>query len=146
MTASARLTLVTLGTDDMRRAVRFYESMGFVRKVKATGDEVAFFDAGGVVLAVWGWEHLARDARRPEAPRPPAFRGTALAWNCAARAEVDDVMARAAAAGAATLKPAQPTDWGGYAGYFADRDGHAWEVAHNPGFSMDEAGRLILPD
>jgi uncharacterized glyoxalase superfamily protein PhnB len=147
MTApAAQLSLVTLGTDDMRGAVHFYESMGFVRKVRATGDEVAFFEAGGVVLALYGWNDLARDARLPAEPRPAAFRGVALAWNCRTSDEVDEVMARAIAGGARMLKKAARTDWGGYAGYFADRDGHSWEVAHNPGFPMDASGRLILPD
>jgi len=143
---AARLSLVTLGTDDMQRAVRFYESLGFVRKVKATGDEVAFFEAGGVVLALYGWDKLAQDARLPAEPRPRAFRGVALAWNCSTPDEVDVIIARAVAAGAKKLKAAERTDWGGYSGYFADHDDHAWEVAHNPGFRMDNDGRLILLD
>ena len=141
-----RLTAVTLGVRDFHASVRFYEALGFVRKMRATGDEVAFFDAGGVVLALFRWDQLAEDAAVPAIPVPVAFRGTTVAWNCASRPEVDAAFARALAAGAKLLKPAQATSWGGYSGYFADPDGHAWEIVHAPGFSFSPEGRLILPD
>lgn len=140
------LTVITLGVSDMRRSVRFYEDLGLIRKVRATGDEVAFFDAGGVVLALYGWDMLADDAALARSPRPPAFRGVTLARNCRTDAEVDATMAHAASVGAILLKAAHLTSYGGYSGYFADLDGHAWEVVRAPGFGFTDDGRLILPD
>jgi uncharacterized protein len=142
----ARITLVTLGVADLARSVRFYETLGFVRKVNATGDEVAFMDAGNVVLSLWWWDRAADDAALPVDPRPLGFRGSTLAWNCASTAEVDEVIKTAMNAGGLLLKPALKTEWGGYAGHFADPDGHAWEVAHIPGFPFGDDGRLVLPD
>lgn len=139
------LTVVTLGVHDFAASVHFYEALGFERRVRATGNEVAFFDAGGVVLALYHWLHLARDAALPEEPRPQGFRGMTLAWNCASADDVDRAMARALAAGAALLKPAAATSWGGYSGYVADPDGHTWEVVHAPMFPLDPNGRLQLP-
>jgi uncharacterized glyoxalase superfamily protein PhnB len=141
-----RLTAITLGVRDFHAALHFYEALGFVRKLRSTGDEVAFFDAGGVVLALYRWDQLAEDAALTPKPAPAGFRGTTLAWNCASRAEVDAAFVRALAAGAKLLKPAQDTSWGGYSGYFADPDGHAWEIVHAPGFAFSPEGRLLLPD
>jgi uncharacterized protein len=141
-----RLTAVTLGVGNLRASVRFYEALGFVRKVRATGDEVAFFDAGGGVLALYPWELLAKDAMLAAEPRPAAFRGSTVAWNCGSAEEVDTAFARALAAGAKPLKAPQRTEWGGYSGYFADPDGHAWEVVHAPAFALAPDGRLLLPD
>lgn len=141
-----RLTVVTLGVRDVGVSARFYEALGFVRKVRATGDEIAFFDAGGVVIALWGWDKLAADAAVPSEPRPQAFRGSTLAWNCKTPEEVDAAYARGLAAGGTPLLSPGPTDYGGYRGYFADPDGHAWEVVTAPGFAFTDDGRLILPD
>jgi catechol 2,3-dioxygenase-like lactoylglutathione lyase family enzyme len=141
-----RLTAVTLGVRDFGASVRFYEALGFARRFRATGDEIAFFDAGGVVLALYGWDRLAQDACVAETPPSAGFRGTTLAWNCASRAEVDAAFGRALAAGATLRKTAQATPWGGYSGYFADPDGHPWEIVHAPGFSFSPEGRLLLPD
>jgi uncharacterized glyoxalase superfamily protein PhnB len=143
-----RLTAVTLGVRDFHAGVRFYETLGFVRKLRSTGDEVAFFDAGGVVLALYPWDRLAEDVVLAEnvALAPAAFRGTTMAWNCASRAEVDAAFLRALAAGAKLIKPVQDTSWGGYSGYFADPDGHLWEIVHAPGFSFSPEGQLMLPD
>jgi uncharacterized glyoxalase superfamily protein PhnB len=113
--------------------------------VRATGDEVAFFDAGGVVLALYHWHLLAEDAQLAQLPQSSAFRGTTLAWNCASAADVDSATAQALAAGAVLLKPAQKTPWGGYSGYFADPDGYPWEVVHAPMFPFGPDGRLELP-
>lgn len=143
---AARISLVVLGVADVATSVQFYETLGFVRKVRATGDEIAFLDAGGVALALYSWDKLADDASMPAEPRPIAFRGIAIAWNCASPQEVDEVIKAAMAAGGRLLKPGLKAEWGGYSGYFADPDGHAWEVAHNPGFSFAEDGRVILPD
>ena len=142
----ARLTVVTLGVRDFHRSVRFYEALGFARKFRATGDQIAFFDAGGVVLALFRWDDLAADARLPAAPLHQPFRGATLAWNCATPAEVDRAFARALAAGASPLRRPEPTSYGGYCGYFADPDGHAWEAVQAPGFSFTEDGRLVLPE
>jgi catechol 2,3-dioxygenase-like lactoylglutathione lyase family enzyme len=146
MTSYPRLTVVTLGVRDFTKSVRFYEALGFVRKMRKTGDEVAFFDAGGVVLALYRWKDLAADAKLAAEPEPVAFRGTTLAWNRASPAEVDEGLERALKAGAMLLKPAEKTAYGGYAAYFADPDGHAWEVVQAPGMSFTEDGRLVLPD
>ena len=148
MTAESqpRLTAVTLGVRDFHASLRFYEALGFMRKFRATGDEIAFINAGGVVLALFRWDDLAADAALPSEPRPQAFRGTTLAWNCASPAEVDTAYARALAAGANPIRPPGETDYGGYRGYFADPDGHAWEVVVAPVFTFTADGRLVLPD
>jgi hypothetical protein len=140
------LTAVTLGVRDFHASVRFYEALGFARRLRASGDEIALFDAGGVVLALYRWDQLAHDAALAPSPAAGAFRGTTLAWNCASRTEVDAAFVCALAAGATLLKPAQETGWGGYSGYFADPDGHPWEIVHAPGFSFSPEGRLLLPD
>lgn len=145
MTADPRLTVVTLGVRDFATSVHFYESLGFARKMRKTGDEIAFFDAGGVVLALYRWKDLAADARLAAEPAPAAFRGVTLAWNRASPQEVDQGLAQALKAGATLLKRAQKTDYGGYGGYFADPDGHAWEIV-DAGFSLTEDGLLVLPD
>ena len=140
------LTAVTLGVADVPKSARFYEALGFKRKVRATGDEIAFYQAGGVVLALWDWNKLADDAAlRPE-PWPPAFRGSTLAWNCATAEEVDEVFAHALKVGGRLLRKPEKTEYGGYRGYFADPDGHAWEVVQAPGFTLTADGRLIVPD
>jgi uncharacterized protein len=140
------LTVVTLGVSDVARSAAFYAALGLERRFKATGDEVAFFDAGGVVVALYPWSKLAEDAATPEAPRPKAFRGVTLARNCNSEAEVDAMMAHALSIGATPIRPATKTSYGGYRGYFADPDGHPWEVVVAPGISVSEEGRLILPD
>src|SRR5471030_1030654 len=93
----ARLTMITLGVSDMRVSIAFYEALGFARKFRATGEEVAFFETGGAVLALYPWSKLALDATLPEEPRPAAFRGATLAWNCRTTAEVDMALAFAVA-------------------------------------------------
>jgi uncharacterized protein len=141
-----RFTVITLGVGDMRTSIAFYEALGFARKFRATGEAVAFFDTGGTVLALYPWEDLAHDATLPGRPRPDAFRGVTLAWNCGSAAEVDSALAFAVSKGASLLKPATATDYGGYAGYFADPDGHVWEIVVAPGIEVDDNGRVRLPD
>ncbi len=145
-TPSAKLTAITLGVRDLTASVRFYEAIGFTRKFLATGDEVAFLDGGGVVLALWGWDKLAEDSKLSAQARPQGFRGATFAWNCVTAAEVDAVFAKAIEANASALRQPEKTDYGGYRGYFADPDGHVWEVVQAPGFGFTEDGRLILPD
>lgn len=137
-----RLTLVTVGVSDVARSRLFYERLGF-KASNASQDSVAFFSAGGVAFAVWGRASLAEDAHVPDSA--PGFSGVSLAHNARSEAEVDAVLAEAVAAGATLLKPAQKVFWGGYSGYFADPDGHLWEVAYNPFFPLDAEGRLQLP-
>jgi catechol 2,3-dioxygenase-like lactoylglutathione lyase family enzyme len=139
----ARVTLVTLGVADMARARGFYERLGW-RAHASSNPDVTFFDAGSLVVGLFGHAALAADAG--VAPGPvPSFRGVSLALNLRSPAEVDATMREAVAAGAAETKPAQPTFWGGYAGYFADPDGHLWEIAHNPFWPLDADGRVRLP-
>jgi uncharacterized protein len=103
-----RLTVLTLGVADMRRSIAFYEALGFARKFRATGEAVAFFDTGATVIGLFPWDQLAQDAMLPEHPRPGAFRGVTLAWNCRSTEEVDDVLDFAISRGAKLLKP-RPT-------------------------------------
>jgi uncharacterized protein len=143
----AHISLITLGVSDVPRAARFYDALGFRRKVRAAPEsEVAFLDAGTLALSLYAVSGLARDAGFSPDTRPPAFRGSSLAWNCGSEAEVDAVMALALRAGARELAPAKKADWGGYHGHFADLDGHIWEVAHNPQFPLSADGRPTLPD
>jgi hypothetical protein len=137
-----RLTLVTLGVEDVPRAREFYRRLGFVAAGPGS-DSVAFFPAGGVVLALFGRKDLAKDATVSDSR--PGFSGVALAHNVRSEPEVEAVLKEAVAAGGRIVKPAQRAFWGGYSGYFADPDGHLWEVAHNPGFPLDAAGRIELP-
>jgi predicted lactoylglutathione lyase len=142
----ARLTVITLGVADMRKSIVFYEALGFVRKFRATGEVVAFFETGGAVLGLFPWDQLAQDVTLPENPRPQAFRGVTLAWNCRTDEEVDQVIDFAIAKGASLLKLPHKTDYGGYSGYFADPDGHPWEVVVAPNIEVGEDQRIHLPD
>jgi catechol 2,3-dioxygenase-like lactoylglutathione lyase family enzyme len=141
-----RLTVITLGVSDIRASIAFYEALGFARRLKVTGEAVAFFETGGPVLALFPWDQLAADATLPDNPRPTTFRGMTLAWNCATREEVDAVLAFAIDNGAGLLKAAHETDYGGYSGYFADPDGHPWEVVVAPGIEVGEDRRVHLAE
>lgn len=137
-----RVSFVTLGVDDVGRSRQFYEALGF-KASPASQDAVAFFDAGGIVLSLFGRAALAEDVgvRVGE----PGFSGISLAHNVNSESEVDQVLGEAVAAGAKLLKPGQKAFWGGYSGYFADPDGHLWEVAYNPFMPLDANGRVTLP-
>jgi predicted lactoylglutathione lyase len=137
----ASLTVVTLGVADVATSIKFYEAIGLQRRMKATGEDIAFFAAGGIVIGLWSWDLLAEDAGVPAAPRPDAFRGITLAWNCATAA-----FALALKAGAKSFKAPEKTFYGGYRGYFADPDGHVWEVVTAPGIDVLPDGRVRLPD
>lgn len=141
-----RLTVITLGVNDIRASIAFYDALGFARRLKASGEAVAFYDTGGPVLALYPWDLLAADAVLQDAPRPSTFRGVTLAWNCRTREEVDEVLAFAIGNGASLLKAAQETHYGGYSGYFADPDGHAWEVVVAPGIEVGEDRRVHLAE
>lgn len=140
----AHVSLVTLGVADVARAAKFYERLGFRRKMKNT-DGVAFFEAGPVVLSLYGGDALASDAGI-DAAQAAGFRATSLAWNCPDEKTVDAVLALAVTSGGKILKDGHGIFWGGYVGFFADPDGHLWEVAHNPQFPLTPDGRLTLPD
>ena len=136
-----RLSLITLGVANVTRARTFYEALGF-KASRGSEEAVTFFHAGGVVLALFGRAALAEDAT--VADSAPGFSGVALAHNARSEADVDKALAAAVAAGAKLMKPAGKTFWGGYSGYFADPDGHLWEVAHNPYFKLGADGRVEL--
>jgi predicted lactoylglutathione lyase len=138
-----RLTLVTLGVSDLAKARAFYEAWGW-KASSASQPEVAFFQANGLALALWGRADLAKDAGM--ADKPTGFAAVSLAYNAHSKDEADEVYALAIAAGATATKPLHDVFWGGYSGYFSDPDGHLWEVAWNPAFPLDEGGHMFLPD
>jgi uncharacterized protein len=137
-----RISLVTLGVADLSRSRAFYEALGWRGQQV---DETVFFQAGGQALVLWGREKLAADGAVDD-DGASGFGGIALAQNVRSRAEVDAVVAAAEAAGGTVTKRPQETFYGGYAGYFADPDGHVWEIAHNPGFTVLDDGSLVLPE
>ncbi len=140
--SDARLSLVTLGVGDLARAARFYEALGW-SPTPQSNESVVFLQGQGIVLSLFPFESLAADAALPHDPLP-RFRGVALAINLAGEAETDRLFALALANGATSVKTPRKVFWGGYSGYFADPDGHLWELAHNPFFAFDAAGRLDL--
>jgi uncharacterized protein len=137
-----RVSLITLGVGDLAAARRFYEALGWECKEVS---ETVFVQAGGSAVVLWGRDKLAEDAGI-EDREAGGFGGIALAQNVRSPEEVDSIIAAATAAGATITKPAAKTFYGGYAGYFADLDGHLWEIAHNPGFTLTEDGSLVLPE
>lgn len=137
-----RMSLITLGVADVAAATEFYERFG-LRKSSASQESVSFFQLGPTVLGLFGREALKEDGNA--APVWTGNGGVTLAQTLGSEAEVDRMMTHAANIGATILKPAQRAFWGGYHGYFADPDGHVWEIAYNPFFNLDEAGRVILP-
>jgi predicted lactoylglutathione lyase len=141
---SPRITLITLGVEDVAKATAFYGKLGFVRSKKASEASVSFVRAGSVVLALWSREAQKKDANAEALWTGKG--GIAVAQNVASEAEVDAMMAKAETAGAKILKQAAKTFWGGYDGYFADADGHVWEIAFNPFWPLDDDGRINLPD
>jgi len=137
-----RISLITLGVDDLARSRAFYAALGWHGQEV---EETVFFQAGGSAVVLWGRDKLADDCRVPPGPGR-GFGGIALAQNVRSSSEVDRILAAAEAAGATMTRPAGQTLYGGYAGYFADPDGHLWEIAHNPGFALSDDGALVLPD
>lgn len=137
-----RVSLVTLGVDDMPRARAFYEQLGWQGQEV---EETVFFQAGGLAVVLWGRDKLAGDCGFPNSA-VGGFDGIVLAHNVRSATEVDEVLAAAHSAGAIVTRPATTTFYAGYAGVFTDPDGHAWEVAYNPGFALAEDGSLTIPD
>jgi predicted lactoylglutathione lyase len=134
--------LVTLGVADVARATSFFEALGW-RKSSASNDDVSFFQLGGLALSVFGRQALADDAN--VSSEGGGFRGISLAINLESEAEVDRVAAEWLSCGGTMVKPPHRAFWGGYSGYVADLDGHVWELAHNPGFTLMPDGSMQLP-
>ncbi len=135
-----RLSLVTLGVRDLRRARAFYEALGWTTSA-ALDDEVVFFQAGGMIVALWGREQLAEDSGVVD---PGGWGGVTLAYNTRSPGEVDAAIEEARAAGATIPREPAATFWGGYSGVFVDPDGHPWEVAHNPHWTVADDGSVEL--
>jgi predicted lactoylglutathione lyase len=135
-----RVSLITLGVADVRTARAFYERLGWA--VALDVQETVFFQAGGLVLTLWGRTELAADTGLPDAG---GWGGVTLAHNVRSREEVDGLIEQARAAGARIARAPAETFYGGYAGVFVDPDGHPWEVAYNPGFDLADDGTLHLP-
>lgn len=134
------MSLITLGVADVARARGFYEALGW--EGESPDGDVVFFQAGGMILALWSRAKLAADSVVEDTG---GWGGVTLAYNVGSPAEVDAVLAEAAAAGATIGRPGEETSWGGYSGIFVDPDGHPWEVAHNPGWVLGEDGSVHLP-
>lgn len=141
-----RISLITLGVDNIAAATAFYERLGWERS-SASQESISFFGLNGIVLGLFGRKALAEDAGLEgiSDDRPP-FSGVTLAYNLGSEAEVDEALAFAESCGARIVKPAEKVFWGGYSGYFADPDGHLWEVAFNPFSPLDENGHMTLPE
>ena len=137
------ISLITLGVADLPRARAFYAALGW-RESSQSQEEVAFLQGSGSHLGLWSRTELAADSEVPD--DGGGWGGITVAHNVGSPADVDAVLAEAAAAGGAVLRSGAPTFWGGYNGVFADPDGHRWEVAHNPYWPLDDEGRAQLPD
>ena len=143
MTVPTFLDIVTLGVADVQRSAAFFESLGWSR-CDSSLDEIVWFETSGSYLGLFGRADLAEDANVPDAELP-AYRGVTLAMNVAAHEHVQPTLDAAVAAGATLVKPATKMEWGGSSGYFADLDGHLWEVACNPSFQRGPDGRITIP-
>jgi predicted lactoylglutathione lyase len=137
-----RLSLVTLGVTDLERARAFYEALGWTTRAQP-GDDVVFFQTGGMIVALWDRARLAEDSGVADGG---GWGGVTLAHNVRSPEEVDHVIATAESAGAGIPRHGAETFWGGYSGVFVDPDGHPWEVAHNPRWTVHEDGSVELPE
>jgi uncharacterized protein len=137
-----RVSLITLGVEDLKRSRSFYDQLGWHGQEV---EETVFFQAGGSAVVLWSREKLAADCGISD-DASGGFDGITLAHNVRSTTEVDDILAVAERAGGRITRPASRTFYGGYAGVFLDPDGHAWEVAHNPGLELGQDDALILPD
>ena len=135
-----RVSLITFGVRDLARARAFYEALGW-RTNASPEDDVVFFQAGGMIVALWGREQLAEDTGVEDSG---GWGGITPAYNARSPQEVDAVLAEVEAAGGSILRRGAATFWGGYSGAFADPEGHAWEVAHNPHWTVAEDGSVSL--
>jgi catechol 2,3-dioxygenase-like lactoylglutathione lyase family enzyme len=140
----AHVTLVSVGVEDLSRALAFYgDGLGWRPSSASVEGDVAFFRLGSLALAIWSRAALAADAGLPD---PGGWGGVALVHYVASMADVDAVIAAWTAAGGTVTRPAAEADWGGYAGYVSDPDGHPWEIAWNPTFHLADDGTISLPD
>ena len=135
-----RVSLVTLGAVDLERARAFYEALGWVTGAKP-GDDVVFCQTGGMIVALWGRAELAEDSVMLD---NGGWGGVTLAHNVRSPDEVDAVLVEAERAGGTIARPGARTFWGGYSGVFVDTEGHPWEIAHNPGWTIAEDGSTRL--
>lgn len=135
-----RISIVTLGVDDLERSVEFYRHLGWEGQEV---EETVFFQAGGLAVVLWARDKLAADAGL--ADDGASFGGVVLAHNVRSPEEVDQVVQAAAGVGAEITREPEATFYGGYAGCFRDPDGHVWEIACNPGFPLDDDGNLTIP-
>lgn len=135
-----RITLVTLGVCDLERACAFYARLGWSPANDVAAQDVAFYQCGGMVLALWHRDDLAADSGTTA--HPPG--AVTLAHNLRSPAEVDALVEEARAAGATIVRGGAPTDWGGYSACFHDPDGHPWEIAHNPHWSLADDGTVTI--
>ena len=138
-----RITIITLGVDDLERSTAFFERLGWRRSVRQA-EGVSFFQCGGVAVSLFPRSDLSKDVGI--SPKGEGSGSFAIGYNTRLKEDVDAVLAEAKSAGAEIVKPAQEAFWGGYSGYFRDLDGHLWEVAWNPGFPLDDRGAVRLPD
>jgi len=135
-----RVSLITLGVADLAKARAFYQELGWTTGAKPD-DDVVFFQAGGMIVALWGRDQLADDTVVEDTG---GWGGVTLAHNVRSPAEVDAVLAEAEAGGATIARPGAETFWGGYSGVFVDPDGHAWEIAHNPHWTIADDSSVTL--
>ena len=142
MSVPARISIVTLGVDDLARSKAFYEALGW-ELASSVGDEICWFRTSDSYLGLFGREDLAKDAGMRSEPTAE-FGGITLAICLESEEAVDAAFAEALAAGARLLKAAVRADWGGYSGYVADPDGHPWEIAYHPSFPIAEDGRITI--
>ena len=139
-----RLSMITLGVADLERAVAFYEQV--VGWTATSGPaEIAFFDLGGMVFSLYTHDHMAKDMTLAAGDGGgDAYQGFALAHNARSIEEVDAIFSRLKDKGARIVTPPRKVFWGGYSGYFSDPDGHMWEVAYNPYWTVEEDGRITM--
>jgi catechol 2,3-dioxygenase-like lactoylglutathione lyase family enzyme len=135
-----RVSVITLGVADLGRALAFYEALGWTTGA-GPDDDIVFFQAGGLIVSLWSRELLAEDSAVADTG---GFGGITLAHNVRSPGEVDEVLSQARSAGATIARPGAETFWGGYSGVFVDPDGHPWEVAHNPYWTLAKDGSVRL--
>jgi len=141
ISANARISMLSLGVEDLAKSTQFYQALGWVKSPKSQ-EKISFMKGNNIVLGLYGRASLAQDAGVDNAPT--GFSGIALALNLPSKTDVDNFAKLAVAAGGAIIKKPQKVFWGGYSGYFSDLDGHLWEIAHNPFVEFDANGNLDL--
>ncbi|MEM9160271.1 MAG: VOC family protein [Verrucomicrobiota bacterium] len=140
----SRISIITLGVTNLDRSIRFYrDGLGFETKAKE-GESIAFFALNGTALALYPLDKLAEDIGPEIRPSESGFSGITIAHNVRSKEEVTEVLSLAEEAGGVVVKQAQDVFWGGHSGYFADPDGHYWEVAWAPNATFDDKGNLVM--